>query len=638
MKTQYDIFISYRREGGLEMADAINQRLINAGYAVFLDMEQLKACKFNEKLLRVISDCQDFLLILPPGALDRCSNPEDWVRREVECALQNKKNIIPFMLRGFEWPDIEKLPESLRELPNYNGIAASDHNVFIENIERLKRDFLHSKPGFSWRRYKKWVAVGALTIALAGGLGWGWHANEEKKFEAICQEQAMQIMTETTKMHNNVKLAENVLEAWMHFENDFEENSDEAREALREAVEFNRHQLHQPDRQTITVEVANNLRDHDIEMEELNAFQTIIDESYKEINNYMDNILLMAKQNPSEIFRKNARLSYDYVKKGFVANYLGVLGFYATMPKSIYPKLRESVPSLTYVSDIRLEMSEEECTTMQKGVIAQMEEIVNEMGGNLTALKHDVEILERKSQMMDEQMKRNYVDQRVEKLAQKQHLINQRKAEMAEMDQKMTKLYEDAMRVNKLNADDDLGIMWGKVLRMVRLAEIALKSELEVKERHDALVEISKQDGNGEVDFTPFRLTITSKDKFKNVDKWLAEFEQFNEDEYGVEKYVSAARAFYSQVSKNKLPADVGVIMVATKDNVSHPVYQIGDIVTACNGKKVQTVDGYFKMVKEAKNPVVTILRLVEGKLKSMEVKLPSENLVLTGFCELHEW
>ena len=139
----------------MELADSIYQRLINAGYSAFLDLEQLNSGKFNMKLIGVIEQCQDFILVLPPNALDRCADEDDWVRQEVECAMKYKKNIIPIMLRGFEWPAVESLPESLRELPNYNGISASDHNVFVENVERLKRNFLKSKPGITWRRYRK---------------------------------------------------------------------------------------------------------------------------------------------------------------------------------------------------------------------------------------------------------------------------------------------------------------------------------------------------------------------------------------------------------------------------------------------------------------------------------------------------
>lgn len=162
---KYDIFISYRREDGYSMADSIYQRLNNAGYSVFLDLERLGSGKFNVKLLSVIEQCQDFILILSPKALDRCVNDDDWVRREVEHAMKCQKNIVPIILAGFEWPLQEELSESITELPYYNGISVSDVNVFNENIERLKKRFLKSKPKPKFDIFR-WLSV--LLVVLVG--------------------------------------------------------------------------------------------------------------------------------------------------------------------------------------------------------------------------------------------------------------------------------------------------------------------------------------------------------------------------------------------------------------------------------------------------------------------------------------
>ena len=78
----YDIFISYRRSS-YETANLIATRLKAAGYSVFFDMETLRSGKFNEQLYDVIDNCQDFVVVLPPDALDRCVNEDDWVRLEV---------------------------------------------------------------------------------------------------------------------------------------------------------------------------------------------------------------------------------------------------------------------------------------------------------------------------------------------------------------------------------------------------------------------------------------------------------------------------------------------------------------------------------------------------------------------------
>ena len=90
------------------------------GYNVFIDVESLRAGKFNEALLDVIDNCKDFILVLSKNALDRCVNEDDWVRREVSHA---KKNIVPIMLRDFSFP--EGLPDDIKEICNYQRITAA---------------------------------------------------------------------------------------------------------------------------------------------------------------------------------------------------------------------------------------------------------------------------------------------------------------------------------------------------------------------------------------------------------------------------------------------------------------------------------------------------------------------------------
>ena len=43
---QYDIFISYRREGGYDTAQLLYDRLTQMRYCVSFDLETLRCCKF----------------------------------------------------------------------------------------------------------------------------------------------------------------------------------------------------------------------------------------------------------------------------------------------------------------------------------------------------------------------------------------------------------------------------------------------------------------------------------------------------------------------------------------------------------------------------------------------------------------
>lgn len=91
---KYDIFISYRRDGGEFTAKILRDRLEKLGYSVFFDVESLRSGDFNTHLYSVIDECTDFLLVLSPNALDRCANEGDWVRQEVERALSKEKRFI----------------------------------------------------------------------------------------------------------------------------------------------------------------------------------------------------------------------------------------------------------------------------------------------------------------------------------------------------------------------------------------------------------------------------------------------------------------------------------------------------------------------------------------------------------------
>ena len=76
----YDVFISYRRDGGFEMARLLYDHLKGIGLNPFFDLEKLCSGQFNEKLYREIEDSANFLLVLPPKSLERCKNENDWVR------------------------------------------------------------------------------------------------------------------------------------------------------------------------------------------------------------------------------------------------------------------------------------------------------------------------------------------------------------------------------------------------------------------------------------------------------------------------------------------------------------------------------------------------------------------------------
>lgn len=141
---RYQIFISYRRDGGESLAALLHERFVRMGYRVFYDVESLRSGNFNEKLLEVISECDDVLVVLPPGGLDRCiADESDWVRREIVHALKCEKNVIPILMRNFSFP--ENLPDDLKPLVNKNGVSAT-MEYFDAVVDKLAKQRLTCKP------------------------------------------------------------------------------------------------------------------------------------------------------------------------------------------------------------------------------------------------------------------------------------------------------------------------------------------------------------------------------------------------------------------------------------------------------------------------------------------------------------
>ena len=91
----YDIFISYRRDGGADIARQIQLVLENYGYKVFLDYDSANTDSFEKKIKSGIAEASIFLFVLSNGSLGRCCNDGDWVRKEIEYAFELQKDIVP---------------------------------------------------------------------------------------------------------------------------------------------------------------------------------------------------------------------------------------------------------------------------------------------------------------------------------------------------------------------------------------------------------------------------------------------------------------------------------------------------------------------------------------------------------------
>lgn len=148
---RYDAFVSYRRDGGKDVATIIRLSLEKFDKTVFMDVDELQTGRFDEKLLDAIARSDSFILVLSPGCLDRCVQKSDWLKREVMHALQLDKCIIPVMLTGFQFPSesfIKQLPDLMEVLPTLNAVSY-DHVARDAAIRKILDFMAHPTAPFS---------------------------------------------------------------------------------------------------------------------------------------------------------------------------------------------------------------------------------------------------------------------------------------------------------------------------------------------------------------------------------------------------------------------------------------------------------------------------------------------------------
>ena len=148
-RENYDVFISYRRSDAVNEARSINDRLRLRQIRCFYDFDELKDRKFDEKILDAIKDAEIFITILSPDYFCRCSEKDDWVRKEIECAIANHKKIVPINVNN-HFDSTKHIPENVP----YNlssGIIGHQFSevytgtTFNDNIDAIIRDRIQSE-------------------------------------------------------------------------------------------------------------------------------------------------------------------------------------------------------------------------------------------------------------------------------------------------------------------------------------------------------------------------------------------------------------------------------------------------------------------------------------------------------------
>lgn len=136
------VFISYRRSVSAFVARAVFQDLRSHNFNVFMDVESIHAGEMDTIILNQIAVRPYFVLILAPGSLDRCNEPDDWLRREIEHAMDVQRTIIPVMTSNFDFESARPyMTGKLASLSRFQAVNVP-HDYFDAAMERLRTRFL----------------------------------------------------------------------------------------------------------------------------------------------------------------------------------------------------------------------------------------------------------------------------------------------------------------------------------------------------------------------------------------------------------------------------------------------------------------------------------------------------------------
>ena len=627
---KYDIFISYRRSS-YDTANLVATRLRADGYSVFFDMETLRTGKFNEQLFGAIEQCQDFVVVLPPNALDRCVNEDDWVRLEVCHAMKHNKNIIPIMLNGFQWPN--PMPIGMEELCNYQAITASSIEYFDLALERLQKQYLHSKPHLPVLKIAKIAAVVILTLLLLAIVLWG-------VFRVLSRDVCVQYATSLTKDASVVHVIAEENMRLSNIWNDYAvrirygKNTPELQTellAIFDSADKNVARAWQVD--SLPLQINNYHRFllslHGINAEEISISPVFATLYYQE---FVDNLqaLRQVVQAPDEYGIRWRSTLFEVEKHSLNSYYIAILSELSHFPEYSRKVYKQMSPqwrcwrSLGYpldeTDDYYTDLMNNE-DQLASDLIAAFESDLEKQDAKLDDIERQLNALEDKADTLEllndflmHQTQQQELGLREEKIKAKQVEVQASKAQLKELDRQYVVAYQSLIKKCTIDSTDEQWYQWGKICRLGSFLSLVIENRKELASKG---IESSS--------------SITPQMIYKDIAEQLSIYQSYHPES---EDYVRSAMLFYREVSESKREY-AGVLVFAFKDAQTHPVLEVGDILVKYDNAPIVTYEDLRNAYKKDVSAEVTLLRIENGQFKTINTTLEKTDDI--GFIELVE-
>lgn len=143
------VFISYRRHDSADISGRIYDRLVGkfSKEIIYKDVDSIPlGADFKEHLEKSVTACKVLLAIIGQQWLTirdeqsgrrRLDDPADFVRIEVETALNNNVIVIPVLVHGTMMPTSTTLPVTLNKLAYRNATVVRPDPDFHHDVDRI---------------------------------------------------------------------------------------------------------------------------------------------------------------------------------------------------------------------------------------------------------------------------------------------------------------------------------------------------------------------------------------------------------------------------------------------------------------------------------------------------------------------
>lgn len=141
---KYDVFISYKRDGGSVWAELIRAILVYKYHLkVFLDVETVRGGEWPKQLDDGIKNSYNIIMVLFEGIGDKIKSENDIFIQEIEHAREYEKPIIPFYADGYDFSDIlknENIPSIIKNVISIqHSIVKYDHANREKTYDLLRK-------------------------------------------------------------------------------------------------------------------------------------------------------------------------------------------------------------------------------------------------------------------------------------------------------------------------------------------------------------------------------------------------------------------------------------------------------------------------------------------------------------------